>query len=204
MQQVLVDQEISKTPNFDAWHGVFLIIVLLVGQFFGSILGRFVYLLGSEGWAAWSLLNQGVTGTATLVASILGGTLVSILLFVWLSAVLAGSLLRNATSCGIAWVPATRRQMGISVFMGFILSSIVVITTVIFPVPDSASDGPIATLVHGGVWSYMFVLGLGFVYAPIAEEFIFRGVLFTTFRRRWGILACSNSSDIIIYACTSA
>lgn len=178
-----------KERRFGAWWGVGLFGILLVGSLLGNILGGIgyaIYVAATRGQEALQSMSGGGISPGGTAVVVLAGILVGTGLFIGISFWRARHLLRDSSEGGIGWVPSSRRAGLVGVAAGMLASMVAVATVIWMPVDPTTLTGPLAVMQQGGVWVQAVLVVLAVLYAPIAEEYMFRGVLFAAFQRSWG------------------
>jgi membrane protease YdiL (CAAX protease family) len=123
------------------------------------------------------------------VSLLLGGGLASALAVFAISRLWAWNLIRDKTNNGVGIVASTTRKtllwgfIGASLGCGYVAA--IHWTTLAAPV---TALGPLSTIAAGGGTGRMAWAVLALLYAPIVEEFVFRGLLLRGFTSSWGQL----------------
>lgn len=179
----------GKERKFGAWWGVGLFGILLVGSLVGNVIGGMaygIYIAATRGKEALQALSSGQVSPAGTTLIVVCGLLVGAGLFFVFSHWRARHLLRDGSAGGIGWVPATKQAGMAAVLAGVLMTAIAVGTLFWFPVDLSTLSGPLAIMQQGGFWVQTVLVVIAVVYAPVVEEYMFRGVLFSAFQRSWG------------------
>lgn len=97
---------------------------------------------------------------------------------------------------GLRAVPAS--ALGVSALIGFGLAlTNATLVTRWFPPSETDSLGPLVAAVEQGGWGRTVCCLFAVVLAPPAEEFVFRGVLFSGFARRWGMPIAASLATLV-------
>ncbi|MEO8217465.1 MAG: type II CAAX endopeptidase family protein [Acidobacteriota bacterium] len=92
---------------------------------------------------------------------------------------------------GLGWNASSGSWRGFAIATGLTLALVWILITREFPLAPGSALGPLAKMaaqagLQRGAWALV-----AFFFAPITEEFLFRGVLFAGFARRLGIVAAA-------------
>lgn len=84
------------------------------------------------------------------------------------------------------WVRAKPAAIGLAALAGAVLALVLGFgTELVFP-PDKGVHGPLIEAASAPGWQRIVFVILAILLAPLVEEFLFRGVMFTGFSRSWG------------------
>lgn len=190
VQEVLAAEDNKQERRFGAWWSAGLVAILLVGSVVGDVLGGIfyaVYVGVTQGQAALKSLSGGDISAGGTAVVVLTGALFGAALFIGISLWRARHLLKDGSSRGIGWVPASNRNALMGAFTGLLMSGLAVLVLTLIQVDPDSLDGPLMAMSRGGFLVQIALVLFAVVYAPIVEEYIFRGVLFAGFRRSWGV-----------------
>lgn len=158
----------------------------LVGGFIGAVSGM-LYLtsLGHELGEA-SGIEQHMVDLLTPALAV--GTITGAVAMIAATLALARPYLREVSSTGVGWSRGSWRSLLLAALVGLVVSSsFVLLVAIMEPDIADAELGPIARLAEQDerirwIWAVIAVL-----VAPVTEELLFRGVLFSGLARSWGI-----------------
>ena len=84
----------------------------------------------------------------------------------------------------IGWVPASAHVCGVAALQGMALALVLPVAHAYLPLPAPGS-GPLGPIDELSFWLGVAGIVFAAVVAPLAEELLFRGVLYTGLARRW-------------------
>lgn len=93
-------------------------------------------------------------------------------------------------------LPNNRYWLAISVALGIILALLVIALQQTFPPPENFQTS-VQSALSGGNISFVLIALSVVVIAPIGEEYLFRGILFDSFKRSYGFASALAFSTII-------
>lgn len=172
----LVQQE---DPRRVPWRGVDLFFVLVAGLGLSALLMIPIVIVTSAGTGSGvSIPAMGAMGIAIYVALCLTG---------WFFALKRrGASLRDAGLRRVTWgtmvkmVPVT---FGMMLLTGLVIS----LSSLVFGEVPTAQDQVVGGAESIGFTDFVWIFALGAVAAPIAEEFLFRGLLYPLLRSRLSV-----------------
>ena len=140
-----------------------------------------------EGAAAFKAFQKTMMPPAILIAMLASGTTVFLMV-----RALAGKLIRVTGPTGVGWALGKPKHLFVAFILGVVLAILyVAIASAQFPVDSAKESGPLVRIAQtpGMARLLWAVLAIGF--APLFEEFLFRGVLFAGFARSWNVWVSS-------------
>lgn len=193
--------EVASAPVLGAKRAFGVLLVVFAAQlgtgaflgFFGAIWYVIAYGPGPHVAAEVQRL---VTVPATLAAQIIG----VVLAFRMTRRSLPGPIASGALA-SIGWVPASSRTLLRASAGGIALGLLYLFVLVPAAQPTHARElGPLASAAIAGGWTRHLWALLALAVAPPAEEFVFRGVLLTGFRRSWGLAPAAALVSVLFVA----
>jgi membrane protease YdiL (CAAX protease family) len=149
-------------------------------------------LLGFFG-GLWYVLTH---GSGTLAGHVIG----ALVAFRIARRTLAGPIASGAL-VSIGWARASSRDLLRASVAGVGLGLVYVFVLVpAFPPFPGGELGPLASAAIAGGWARHVWAVLAVVVAPPVEEFVFRGVLLTGFRRSWGLAPAGAFVSVLFVA----
>jgi membrane protease YdiL (CAAX protease family) len=156
---------------FLAFLAVQFVVVVAAAAWVGAGHGRDVAGSGEDGLRI---------APAFLLAAALGGTALSGLVGFWLA---RRALPGPGAMAVIGWAPAPARDCGRAALEGLALVVVLGVVGAFLP-PPTRGLGPLGKLDELGAWSKLAAVVLVLGVAPVVEELMFRGVLYTGLARR--------------------
>jgi membrane protease YdiL (CAAX protease family) len=167
-----------------AWIFLVFVAVQLAIGFLVAFFAAVIY--GALRWSAQHNAGAEAARLATIPAAILGMVIAACVVAFMAGPGRAGETRREAFAA-IGWRVAPAPQLARGALAGGLLAiSFLTLTALFFPPPGPETWGPMMrALSSGGVPFYLWSF-LALAIAPVAEEFVFRGVLFDGFSQSWG------------------
>jgi membrane protease YdiL (CAAX protease family) len=174
----------EKRP-IGAAKAILILVVYLISQVVGGAIALGVYAMATGADVLGSASNGQMDPVLFLVAGfvgfLIGGPLVVVLARAfergetWSQALAPLGMVRVAPS-----VIAKAGLLGVAIalFLGFALEAVV-------PSPQDA-QGPLVQAASAPGWQRILFVLLAILLAPVFEEFLFRGVMYTGMSRSWG------------------
>jgi membrane protease YdiL (CAAX protease family) len=178
--------------SFGARRAILVLLSWIGGQLVGGFLGAVsgMLYLSSRGLdlGESSAIEEHMMELLTPALAV--GTISGAIAMVAATLYLAGPHLREVSATGIGWARGSWRSLLLAALLGVVVSSsFVLVVAILDPdIPDSEL-GPVARLAAQDerirwIWAVIAVL-----VAPVTEELLFRGVLFSGLARSWGVAA---------------
>lgn len=194
------NSQTTKKRKLNGWSATIIFLSYIGTQIiFGFFLGVFatiLFLIFKEGAKSKEALENFIQ-TLQIPTSIIA-LVAAIVVMLILSLHFGRELIGDRSPIGIAWNLGNRRNILIGLLMGLIAACIyILIAILIFP-PDP--DAPLSPLMQNVVstglfrWLWIFLI---LIIAPPAEEFLFRGVLFSGYSYSLGIISASIVSTFL-------
>jgi membrane protease YdiL (CAAX protease family) len=149
-------------------------------------------------WAALGAIARGGDGSRTapgfLLGAALAGTALGGIVVLWLARrALPGRL------AVLGWAPASARACGRAALQGLGIFVAAGVVGAFLPPPHDGL-GPLGRLDQMGPLSRLAGALLAVVAAPMVEELLFRGVLYTGLARRWSPAAAGTTTTLVFVA----
>jgi membrane protease YdiL (CAAX protease family) len=198
-----VPEEGSPAPDFQppfprpltASRAFFIFLMYLVAQFAAAIVVMVLVIIA--GWKSSEDLNSLISQRATIPAAVAALVLGGVVIF----RMTRDSYDENDKAgwlADVGWVGSSRRDLTIGLGLGMAVAFTYLFGVgSLLPPSDSQLPGP---LLRAALSSPLARLGwsvLAVFIAPLIEEFLFRGVLFTGFVRSWGMRTSSILTIVI-------
>ncbi|MEA2462908.1 MAG: protease family protein [Acidobacteriota bacterium] len=180
-----------KRASFRAGKAFAAFALTIGGQFFAGIAVMVVALIVAAATGA-SLGNSKVIErlmkrweVPLIVASVLFTALMTyVAARIW-----AWDLVRDRTEAGLGLRRTSRRWILIAVGIGIVVAlCFFAVATWLVPFDPKTPLGPMAQFVSGGMLARVVLALIALIYAPLVEEFLFRGLLFKGFSASWGVV----------------
>ena len=179
---------VHSEPFFGPLKASLIFVLYIGGQVIGALLAIIGYVAvnAMRGGDISSPSFPGRLMQDSLPAVVIGSLLAAALITYWASRGLAPHLFVGDGRDTLGWRGTTGKWQLIGLAVGVALGLSWIGITVLVPPPDGAVAGPLAKMAAGGgpgrhAWAFA-----GLIAAPFLEEFVFRGILFAGFARRWG------------------
>lgn len=172
-------------------------LVIALGVLVMGVVGGVVAALHSSRAPGWFLLLLQSTGLVLIAA----GYFITIRHVVGQVRGRARDWLSEGSACGIAWLPSTRKAAIEGLGAGLLLAAVIHLLTFLVPYsppevwPGLGRLSAEFVLIATGLWIFLAV-----AVAPFFEEFVFRGMLFAAWARRWGVLAAALGTSGLFVA----
>jgi membrane protease YdiL (CAAX protease family) len=175
--------------RFGAGKATLSFLALLLAQIVTGIAVVFVAmamaLLRGEKIGDPTLVER-VSSSATPALLILSGV-VSALAALALARLWAWPLVRDTSEAGLGLTSARRHHIVFSAGAGVVIGALFLsVVTWVVPQDPGTPAGPLATAAMGGWPNRMAFAVLALLFAPVVEEFFFRGLLLKGFTSSWG------------------
>lgn len=178
---------------FAAWLGG-----QLVGGFLGAVSGL-VY-LASRGIQIEHTDQIEGHVAELMTPALAAGTLAGAAAMIVVTLYFARGEIRHTEPTAIGWSRGPWKPLLTAALFGLVISAMFVLTiTILDPdIPDSEL-GPVARLAEQServrwIWAFIAI-----AIAPVTEEFLFRGVLFSGLSRSWGIPAAAVTVSALFF-----
>jgi len=116
------------------------------------------------------------------------GLICGVLALIYMAKRLPPELLYSQSSAGVAWVAGSFRQILLGILLGIVLIAVFVLVCVVYAQQKGMADvpkGPLAQMATASFFSRCCWAAIGLL-APMAEEFLFRGVAYAAFTKTFG------------------
>lgn len=173
----------SQKPLISPPKALLLCVLMLISMMFFS--GVTLAILNPESLNG----SSGLINPDHLGVSIFVGLLLSYLLLFILTQDFAKQLKSQI-------LPNKSYWLVISVFLGIILALVVIALQQAFPPPETFQTS-VQSALSGSKVSFILITISVVVVAPIGEEYLFRGILFDSFKRSYGFASALSFSTII-------
>jgi membrane protease YdiL (CAAX protease family) len=192
--------ESAPTPILGPKRAIVVFVLFFLMQFMAGILVGIVigfafavrYGGGPEVSAA---IQRAVVIPAAIVGEITGGAVVLRMA----RRSLPGSVGSGALQ-PLGWARASLRETGVASLVGLAVAIGYVVLAARFPPSSGWILGPVAAAGTSHGWRRHAWAGLALVVAPPIEEFVFRGVLLTGFRRTWRLATAGTVVSVLFMA----
>lgn len=184
---------LSKRPGeFGAGRALLVLLAWIGGQLVGGFLGAVsgMLYLGSLGLDLAETTNLEQHMSELLTPALAVGTITGAAAMIAATLALARRRLREVSPTGIGWSRGSWRAVLLAAIFGIAISAAFIGTIAVMD-PELAEEdlGPIARLAEQDerirwIWAFIAV-----AIAPVTEELLFRGVLFSGLARSWGVAA---------------
>lgn len=195
----------SPLPALSVGRALWLTLLAAVLPFLVIALG--VLVMGVVGGVVAALYSSRAPGWFLLLLQSTGLLLITAGYFITIRYVLAQVRLRAAdwfadgSAHGIGWLPSTRRAALEGLAAGLLLAVVIHLLTLLVPYsppeiwPGLGRLSAEFVIIAAGLWIFLAV-----AVAPFFEEFVFRGMLFAAWARRWGVLAAALGTSGLFVA----
>ena len=174
----------------------FVAVQLATGALLGFFGGLWHVLAHGSGPNTVPEVQRLVTVPGTLAGHVIG----ALVAFRMARRTLAGPIASGAL-VSIGWARASSRDLLRASVAGVGLGLVYVFVLVpAFPPSSDHELGPLASAAIAGGWARHVWAVLAVVVAPPVEEFVFRGVLLTGFRRSWGLAPAGVFVSVLFVA----
>lgn len=190
----LPEEEVPDKPPIAFGAGGGLLVLLswiagqLIGGFFGAIFGMLWLISHGEKLSDATAIEEHLVELMTPALAL--GSIAGAITMVAATLILARPYIRQTDATGIGWSLGPRRQLVLSAMIGVAISSAFVVAIILMQpeIPDSEL-GPVARLAEESARVRWLWAIIAVTIAPVTEEFLFRGVLFSGLSKTWGIPA---------------
>ena len=200
---VVQPADLSTKPKFGAALALASYAMLVAAQFLAGVV---VMLLGMFVFIARGQDPNGAAFTKELVGQVMvpmliGAATVSTIVAFVAARVWAWDLVTDRSSSGIGLVPARREQITAAIFVGVVCAAAYLAVSVwLVPYDSSKPLGPLAEAASSGGINRLAWAFLALVFAPLVEEFFFRGLLLRGFTASWGTAAGAIVTGVLFVA----
>lgn len=182
--------ETPLKPKFGAGKAILAFFILLGTQFLAGIAvmiaAMIVAVLRGESLTDPSVPNRIASAAAPALLIVSG--VASVLAVLMITRLWAWQLVRDTSDAGIGVTRPRRRHLLVASAAGIVLGvSYVSVVAWIVPYEAGAPLGPLAAAATGGPLNRGAFAVLALLFAPIVEEFFFRGLLLKGFSTTWGL-----------------
>lgn len=199
METVIPTGANAPRTQFGPWQGLWLVIGYVVAAFVGSVLVGLVWGIGIGIKAGVHGAVPGIPkpGIDVVAWSALVGVLLATVWGVGFSLHNARPLLKADGPWGFAWRRPAYQGYFAAVGLAIVLVAVVWGLEQLVP-PDAAKlTGPMEQLSRSHGWPHLVFILLALVIAPPVEEFVFRGALFASFARRFGVIVATILTTLV-------
>lgn len=195
----------APVVSFTAKHAIWLFLIVIAAQL---VLGLVTGIVGGIVYGVQYAVEHGEPMSPEqfsdemqlllMAWGVLIGGLGSMVVAILLVRRWARGLLDLGEADGIAWTSApSAASLALAAGMGVLLSGTVLVLIHFFPIDPAKMTGPLAQLSESGGFPFFVFLTLGLAFAPVFEEFLFRGALFAAFARSWGVWASGVITTVL-------
>ena len=190
----------APTPILGPKRAIVAFVLFFVAQFGAGVLvgiaiGFAFAVRYGGGPEVSSAIQRAVVVPAAIAGEITGGAVVLRMA----RRSLPGSLASGALQ-PLGWSRAGARATAMASLVGLTLAAVYVVLSALFPPSLGWMPGPLAAAATSSGWRRDAWAFLALVVTPPIEEFVFRGVLLTGFRRAWGLATAGTVVSVLFMA----